>query len=38
MRLSMPYLTLCLTALCTASALAQPGIMSKELLIQYTPD
>src|SRR5918911_886947 len=29
---------LCVAALFAASALAQPGILSRELLIQYTPD
>ena len=29
---------LCLAALCAASAFAQPGILTRELLIRYTPD
>jgi len=31
-------LTISLGILCTVSAFAQPGILTKELLIQYTPD
>src|SRR5919202_3671560 len=34
MRLTAP----CLAVLCAASAFAQPGVLTKELLIQYTPD
>jgi len=30
--------TLCLVLLCVASAFAQPGVLTPELLIQYTPD
>jgi regulator of RNase E activity RraA len=30
--------TFCLAALCTVSAFAQPGILTRELLIKYTPD
>ena len=30
--------TLCLAAFCVSSALAQPGVLTKELLIQYTPE
>jgi regulator of RNase E activity RraA len=30
--------TLCLAALCAASGMAQPGVLTKELLIQYTPE
>jgi regulator of RNase E activity RraA len=29
---------LCLTVLCAASAFGQPGILTRELLIKYTPD
>ena len=29
---------LCLAMLCAASVLAQPGVLTKELLIQYTPE
>ncbi len=34
----MRLTTLFVAALCTASALAQPGVLTRELLIQYTPD
>jgi hypothetical protein len=34
MRLSTLYVAM----LCAASALAQPGVLTKDLLIQYTPD
>ena len=34
----MRLATLSLAALCTVSAFAQPGILSRELLIKYTPD
>jgi regulator of RNase E activity RraA len=34
----MRLATLSLAALCTVSAFGQPGILSRELLIKYTPD
>ncbi len=34
----MRLATLSLAAFCTVSAFAQPGILSRELLIKYTPD
>ena len=34
----MRIATLCLAALCAVAGFAQPGILSRELLIQYTPD
>jgi regulator of RNase E activity RraA len=34
----MRLTTLGIAALCAASACAQPGVLTKELLIQYTPD
>lgn len=34
----MRLATLALAALCTVSAFGQPGILSRELLIKYTPD
>ena len=34
----MRLATLSLTALCTVSAFAQPGVLTRELLIKYTPD
>ena len=30
--------TLLLSSLCAVSAFAQPGILTKELLVQYTPE
>jgi hypothetical protein len=38
MVLSRIYSAAVLTVVCAASALAQPGVLTKELLIQYTPD
>ena len=34
----MRLTTLCLATLCAISALAQPGVLTKELLIRYTPE
>lgn len=34
----MRLLALSLTVLCTVSAFAQPGVLTRELLIKYTPD
>lgn len=34
----MRLATLSLTVLCTVSAFAQPGVLTRELLIKYTPD
>src|SRR5947199_8759383 len=36
--MTMRLSTFCAAALCAASAFAQPGVLTKELLIQYTPD
>src|SRR5689334_22602151 len=36
--MSMRLSTLAIAALCAASASAQPGILTKEMLIQYTPE
>jgi regulator of RNase E activity RraA len=36
--MTMRFSTLCVAALCVGSAFAQPGVLTKELLIQYTPD
>src|SRR5947208_15019378 len=36
--MTMRLSTLCLAALCAASTFAQPGILTRDLLIQYTPD
>ena len=36
--MTMRIPALYLAALCAVSAFAQPGILTKELLIQYTPD
>lgn len=37
-RMTMRLSTVYLAALCAASAFAQPGVLTKDLLIQYTPD
>jgi regulator of RNase E activity RraA len=35
---AMRVVTFCLVALCAASAFAQPGVLTRDLLIKYTPE